>query len=370
MTTNRSRSAELIAEPLCAVAGARVTIRLRQSAGGQAGGQVPAPHLLLPIDGLPHAYVGDKAARVVAASPRSVTIIIPADAGAGEQAVRIEELPGLSGRVNVGAVFVTDVHQVDSPVFDRDGNLYATRSGSRDAKPQVPLFRIGTDGVKMPLAVEIGNPTSLAIGPDGWLYVSSRFEGSVYRIAIGNLEHPQPGTLNVERYATELGVATGLAFSPDGDLFVGDRSGTIFRVKPDRQVETYATLPSSVAAFHLAFGPDQCLYVTAPTLATHDAIYRISPERLVDVVSDRFGRPQGIAFDATGQCFVVDALAGSAGLFKIDVTADAPEPELVVSAPTLIGVAFHDGATAIASNDTVWKLDGMLSASMEIAENS
>lgn len=330
--------------------GARVSIR--------------ATHLLLPIDGLPHALVGDKVARVVAASPRGVTIIIPPDAEPGEQSVRIDEIPGVFGRVNIGAVFATDVHQVDSPVFDREGRLYATRSGSRDAKPQVPLFRIAADGVKTPLSVQIGNPTSLAIGPDGLLYVSSRFDGNVYRLPL------DVDTPDVERYATELGVATGLAFSPDGDLFVGDRSGTIFRVRPDRQVETYATLPASVAAFHLAFGPDECLYVSAPTLATHDAIYRISPERLVDVVSDKFGRPQGIAFNARGDFYVVDALAGSAGVFKLDVTTDAAEPELVVAAPSLIGIAFGPGHAVLASNDTVWKLDGMLSASMENAENS
>lgn len=336
-----------MARPSRAVPGARVVI--------------DATHLLLPIDGLPHVLVGEKDARVVAASPRGVTIIIPPDAEPGKQIIRIDEIPGVSGRIIVGSVFATDVHQVDSPVFDRDGSLYATRSGSRDAKPQVPLFRISADGVKTPLSVEIGNPTSLAIGSDGLLYVSSRFDGSVYRLVDDQ---------TVERYATELGVATGLAFSSDGDLFVGDRSGTIFRVRPDRQVETYATLPASVAAFHLAFGPDDCLYVSAPTLATHDAIYRISPERLVDVVSDKFGRPQGIAFDSRGDFYVVDALAGSAGLFKLDVTTDAAEPELVVAAPSLIGVAFHGTTTVLASNDTVWKLDGMLSASMQIAENS
>jgi sugar lactone lactonase YvrE len=352
---------ELSVHPARAVPGARVSIR--------------ATNLVLPIEGLPHTFVGDKAARVVAASPRGVTVIIPPDADPGDQVVRIDELPGITGRVRVGAVFATDVHQVDNPVFDRDGRLYATRSGSRDAKPQVPLFRIDAAGTRMPIHVEIGNPTSLAFGPDGWLYVSSRFDGNVYRL----LENPatrnpepgtrnvEPGTWNVERYATELGVTTGLAFSPNGDLFVGDRSGTIFRVRPDRQVETYATLPASVAAFHLAFGPDDCLYVSAPTLATHDAIYRISPERLVDVVSDKFGRPQGIAFDARGNFYVVDALAGAAGLYKLDVTTDAAEPELVVAAPSLIGVAFSADTTVLVSNDTVWKLDGMLSPSLEIS---
>jgi sugar lactone lactonase YvrE len=273
-------------------------------------------------------------------------------------------MPGASGHLTVAALLAADVHQVDSPVFDREGRLYATRSGSRDAKPQVPLFRIDAGGVKTPLAVEIGNPTSLAIGPDGRLYVSCRFDGHIYRMTLDS------DTPDVERYATELGVATGLAFSPAGDLFVGDRSGTIFRVR-DGRATAFATLPASVAAFHLAFGPDGCLYVAAPTLATHDAIYRISPERLVDVVTDRFGRPQGIAFDANGDCYVVDALAGSAGLFKLDVTADAPEPELVVAAASLVGVAFGPGpVVALASNDTVWKLDGMLSAPMTSVENS
>ena len=37
-----------------------------------------------------------------------------------------------------------------------------------------------------------------------------------------------------------------------GALFVGDRSGSIFRVSPDRQIETFAQLPASVAALALA----------------------------------------------------------------------------------------------------------------------
>jgi sugar lactone lactonase YvrE len=273
--------------------------------------------------------------------------------------VRIDECISDPAWLQVGRSLATDLHMVDSPVFDRDGRLYVTHSGSRDARPSVPLYRIGQDGTKEALALEIGNPTSLAVGPDGLIYVSSRFDGHVYRL--------QPGD-RVERYATDLGVATGLAFSPDGDLYVGDRSGTIFRVRPDRQVETFATLPSSVAAFHLAFGPDRCLYVTAPTLATHDPLYRITPDRLVDTVTEAFGRPQGLAFDATGMLYVVEALAGAAGLYRVDIRQASPVPELVVSAAALVGVAFDPrGATVLSSNDAVWKLDGMLTDPAETA---
>ena len=209
--------------------------------------------------------------------------------------------------------------------------------------------RIGLDGVREPLAVEVANPTSVALGPDGLMYISSRFDGHVHRLTADD---------RVELYATELGVPTGLAFAPDGTLFVGDRSGSILRVSPDRQVETYASLPASVAAFHLSYGPDDCLYATAPTLATHDPVYRITRERLVDVVCDGFGRPQGLAFDASGALYVADALAGGAGLYRIDLSPERPKPELVLSAPMLVGVAFDPrGGLVLASNDTIWKLD-------------
>jgi len=69
------------------------------------------------------------------------------------------------------------------------------------------------------------------------------------------------------------------------------------------------------------------------------------------------GRPQGLTFDSTGTMFVVDALAGSAGLYRIDMTTRAPEPELIVAAPQLVGVASHpDGGLVLASNDTLWRL--------------
>jgi sugar lactone lactonase YvrE len=346
--TTRSKTAEssrpdLIATPRRALPGARVL--------------VTGTHIPLPVEGMPHVLVGDSDARVVAASPRSVRFIVPTDTAGGSLPVRIDECISAPAWLQVARPLAADVHMVDSPVFDRHGRLYVTHSGSRETRSPVPLYRIGRDGAKEPLEIEVGNPTSLAVGPDGLVYVSSRFDGHVYRLLADD---------RVERYATELGVATGLAFSPDGDLFVGDRSGTIFRVRPDRQVETFATLPSSVAAFHLAYGPDQCLYVTAPTLATHDALYRITPDRLVDTVTEAFGRPQGLAFDTTGTLYVVDALAGAAGLFRVDVRDAAPVPELVVAAPALVGVAFDpDGATVLASNDAVWKLDGMLTAAVE-----
>jgi sugar lactone lactonase YvrE len=310
---------------------------------------VSGVHLPLGADGPPHVLVGPHDAHVVAASRQFLRVVVPSQSEGGTTSIRIDELPGETAYIEVARVLATGVHQVDSPVFDRLGRLYATQSGSRDTKAPNPLFRVSPEGVREPLLAEIANPTALAVGPDGGLFVSSRFDGHVYRIGHDD---------NSELYASELGVPTGLAVAADGTLFVGDRSGSILRVSPGKKVETFASLPASVAAFHLAFGPDGNLYVTAPTLASHDPIYRITPDRLVDVVADGFGRPQGLAFDSTGALYVVDALAGAAGLYKVDITRPRPEPELVLSSPALIGVAFDPaGGVVLASNDTLWRLE-------------
>src|SRR5262249_31669709 len=149
-----------------------------------------------------------------------------------------------------------------------DGNLYVTYSGTRGQQVPVSIFRVRSNGMRETFSSGIVNPTSMAVDPQGRLYVSSRFEGTVYRLAEDGTAKP---------FATDLGVACGLAFSPDGMLFVGDRSGTIFKVDHDGHATTFASLPSSVAAFHLAMGPDRALYVSAPTLSSYDVIYRIDP---------------------------------------------------------------------------------------------
>ncbi len=274
--------------------------------------------------------------------------------GGGPLQVRVAEIPEDALLLDVATVIATGVHQVDSPVCDAGGFVYLTHSGSRDTKAPVPLYRLGPDGVREPIAVEIANPTSMTLGADGSIYISSRFEGQVYRLTPDHRS---------ELFATDLGVATGLACASDGTLFVGDRTGTILRISAGqsgesaRHVETYATIPASVAAFHLAIGPDGSLYVTAPTLASHDVVYRVTPEREVQVVCGGFGRPQGLAFDGSGVLFVADALAGAAGLYRVDVREAAPVPELVIAAPHLVGVAFDPrGGMLLASHDTIWRI--------------
>ena len=328
------------------------TIRPR---GAVPGGRVTliGTRLPVPADGPPQVTISGRAARVVSASSHSLGVIVP-DVAGGPLPVRVVELPSEALVLNVATVLTTGVHQVDSPLCGADGSVYLTHSGGRDTKAPVPMYRVRPDGIRESIAVDIANPTSMALGPDGTIYVSSRFEGQVYRLT---------PDLRAELFATDLGVATGLACAPDGTLYVGDRTGTILRVSAGqsgesaRHVEAYATIPASVAAFHLALGPDGSLYVTAPTLASHDVVYRVTSSREVQVVCGGFGRPQGLAFDAAGVLFVADALAGGAGLYRVDVRDTAPVPELVIAAPHLVGVAFDsEGGMVLASHDTIWKI--------------
>jgi sugar lactone lactonase YvrE len=317
-------------QPFWAIEGGRITIRGDFSV---RDGDFPAIN------------IGEQAARVVYASRQGISLIVPSNLAGGPTPIRVDGVPGETAFVEVGRVIATGVHQVDNPVFGRDGSLYVTYSGSRGQETPVSVFRVRRDGVREPFVTSIVNPTSMAFDRAGVLHVSSRFEGTIYRVRDDG---------SAEVLATDLGVATGLAFGPDGEMYVGDRSGTIFRVVGETAVAV-ATLPESVAAFHLAMGPDDALYVTAPTLSSYDSVFRITRDGQVARIHTGFGRPQGLTFDSSGDLYVVEALAGAAGLYRLK---SGSAPERVLAAPALVGVAIDpDGGLVVASNETVYRLD-------------
>jgi sugar lactone lactonase YvrE len=296
-----------------------------------------------PNDALPGVMVGGHAARIVSASRTKVVFRVPAEAEGGACPVSLSTTGGEPLVLDVGRPLATGIHQVDSPVFDARGRLYVTVSGGRGEQAPVSVFRVDPDGARAPFASGIVNATSMAIGPDGLLYVTSRFEGTVYRVS----ERGEPSQV-----ATEVGVACGLAFGSDGTMFVGDRSGTLFRMLPGEQPSVLATLPPSIAAYHLAVGPDGWIYVSVPTLGSCDSVYRVNGDGRVEVAWSGFGRPQGLAFDAAGVLHVVEALAGLSGVYRLE---PGRAPALVATGHALVGVTFDPrGALVVASNDTVY----------------
>ena len=237
------------------------------------------------------------------------------------------------------------MHPVANPAFDDKGSLFVTFSGNRGQKVPVSVFQISADDKVEPFLSEISNPTGLAVGRDGNLYISSRHDGLVYRVGRKR---------DVQIVARNLGIATGLAFDQEDTLFVGDRQGTIFRIEPDGEPRPFCHLPPSMAAYHLAFDKEGYLYVTGPSLSTVDSIYRVSPEAKVEVFCTGLGRPQGMAFDVEGNLYVTEALAGDSGIYRITPNG---KRQSIVSSPPLVGLAFDNhGGVVFAGTSSVFHL--------------
>jgi len=169
----------------------------------------------------------------------------------------------------------------------------------------------------------------------------------VYRVKAGGA---------VEKVASDLGVACGLAFTSDGTMYVGDRNGTLFRVNAAGHVVPFATLPPSVAAFHLAIGPDEAIYVSGPTLSSHDVVRRVDHRGEVAVFAEGFGRPQGLAVDGSGTLHVAEALAGASGIYRV---WPGGRRELMVAGEGIVGLAFRAArGVAVASAECAYLFDG------------
>jgi sugar lactone lactonase YvrE len=241
------------------------------------------------------------------------------------------------------------LHPVANPAVDGDGNVYATVSGGRGESVPVSIYSIATDFQIRPFVRELLNATGLAFGPDGHLYASSRAEGTVYRIS-------PAGAMST--YAEGMGIATGIAFDREGNLYVGDRSGTIFKVGPDkgpgadREIFVYATLEPSIAAYHLAFNDEGTLFVTGPTTSSNQAVYAIDRDGRTTVYYQGLGRPQGLALDVDGNIYVAASLRGQRGIVRITPKREA---SLAVSGNDLVGLAFlEDGCAALATKNALY----------------
>lgn len=245
----------------------------------------------------------------------------------------------------LGRRLAEDLHPVANPAFNPDdGSLFVTRSGSRGEQLPVSIFRIDSNGELSEFSGDISNPTGIAFDNEGQMFVTSRLDGTVYRITPFK---------EAQSFATNLGVATGIAFDKENQMYVGDRNGTIFKVNEIGEEKSWAQLEPSVSAYHLAWGPDDALYVAGPTVTSYDSINRIDRNGNASVFYRGLGRPQGMAFDAEGNLYVAATLRGRRGIVRI--AAGGEQSELFVSGMNLVGLAFSSlGDMIVASNDSVY----------------
>jgi sugar lactone lactonase YvrE len=295
-------------------------------------------------------WFGDERAPIVALSPGRVLAIVPEQKLSGTTDVVLESNGVRSEAVSVSVAkrLAEDLHPVANPAFDPDdGSLFVTRSGSRGEQLPVTLFRIDVNGETTEFSGDIINPTGIAFDSTGQMFVSSRMDGNIYRITPFKEAVP---------FARNLGVATGIAFDRSDTMYVGDRTGTIYKVNGIGEETAWAQLEPSVSAYHLAVGPDDSLYVAGPTVASFDSVMSVDVDGVVSVFYKGLGRPQGLAFDASGDLYVAASLRGRRGIVRI--TRDAREAKMFVAGMNLVGLAFNStGDMAVASTDSIYQFE-------------
>jgi len=129
----------------------------------------------------------------------------------------------------------------------------------------------------------------------------------------------------------------------------------VFRIRDFGEVETFTVMDASVAAYHMAFGPDGRLFMTAPGLASHDGVHVIDKEGFDENFFRGLGRPQGLAFDKAGNLYVAGCLKGRHGIVKI--SRDGTSAEHFVAGNSVVGVCFtRKGEMIVATNDSVYSI--------------
>ena len=317
---------------------------------------IPGGEIVVDCDGFRVAsgrdygvFIGGVKCGITAASSSRILAKVPQNIPAENSQIYLESGGMRSSPVDftVGRRIAENMHIVANPAVDpTDDAIILTRSGGRGQQLPVTLFRLEPDGYLDELPEPILNPTGIAFDRDAKMFVTNRAQGEVYAV-------DKDGTATV--FSAGLGIATGIAFDAENRMYIGDRTGTIHRVLTDGDTEIFTVMEPSVAAYHLAFGPDGRLFVTAPGLASHDAVHVVDQEGFDEKFFRGFGRPQGMAFDTSGNLYVAACYKGRHGI--VQVSPDGTSASHYVAGNNVIGLCFtRNGELIVATGDSVYSV--------------
>jgi len=227
----------------------------------------------------------------------------------------------------VSGVTVAGIPSVATLGFDRDGALYAARSGRRynpsaESDDLHPIFRFPLGGARLSATTErqhlhgppLRNAQVAAVRDGREIFLSSfdpeRKIGAVYRMIDGRAElfaggTPPPGT------APLLRQPEGAAVDAEGNVYIADRQeGAVVRLDPAGRVLDHrwvAVMRPRVLAVdgtgHLWVGADG--EASAPWQPGPGEIWRVTPGREATLVL-RGPLPVAIAAGPGGHLFVAD----------------------------------------------------------------
>lgn len=188
-------------------------------------------------------------------------------------------------RIRPGDIVVANIADHSVSVFDGESGAFRGLA-----------FEPGAGGLR--------NPTGVAFGPDGDLYVGSSGTSAILRYdgATGEFREVFASGAPLER-------PFSLIFGPGGELFVSS-GASVLRYGADRSFRGYAARDASLEQpIGLALGTDGLLYVVN---STAPAISRFDPRtgELVDAfVTDSLSFPSDIAIGPDGALYVSNASA-------------------------------------------------------------
>src|SRR5712671_4714864 len=131
----------------------------------------------------PSVHFGEIEGTVFISSDDFVVVLVPEGAASGPVVVGTNGHVSNAHSIKVAALVADNLHPVTNPALDREGNLYVTFSGSRGQKVPVSIFKIDTNYNVKPFLSEMMNATSIAFDREGQMYVSSRHDEAVYKVA-------------------------------------------------------------------------------------------------------------------------------------------------------------------------------------------
>jgi WD40 repeat protein len=289
-------------------------------------------------------FLGDVQASIVSASENRIIIRLPESPQSLGIVLKAGQSVSEVFPFSLASRLCAEIHPVANPVIAPDGSIITTISGSRGQQIPQPLIRITRRGDKIPFHCEIMNPTGLAFSPDGQLYISSRNDGTVMRYT--DFEQ-------LDLVADDLGIPCGIAFDSRGLLYVGDRTGKIIQIDPSGHKTEFGQLEPSISAYHLAMDNEDRLYVTGPTLALRDCLYRFSRDGVAECLVKGFARPQGMAFLPNGNLLIATGYQGKKGIFQY--SAGDGSITHYITAPILVGLAIAGQSMYLASNDSIYQ---------------
>ena len=241
--------------------------------------------------------------------------------------------------------------------LDTAGNLYVADTGNhaiRRLTPQGVVSTIAGNGIAGfrdgPAAqAQFNGPVGVAVDKQGRIYVADTYndrirligtDGMVSTLAGGG----QPGFLDGHAAEARFDTPCALAVDAQGNVWIADpRNHAIRKLAPDGTVSTLAsTLPEDTEALlrrplSIAVTHDGFLYVGE---SGHGRILQYAPDGQMTaltgagVLSERLLRPTGLAVDATGAVYAVDAQSARVHRIVAQTAAPGAAAGITISGPS------------------------------------